>query len=106
MFVLQPKPTFKVDVSIPTTDGDAIIEFEFKHKGVKALKAFYDSLSDGDTVRNDVDALGELVAGWAKVDTKFSSEALEQLLDNYPGSAKAIFEAYNKGLVEGKRKNS
>lgn len=106
MFALQPKPTFKQDVTIPTTTGEGVIEFEFKHKGRKALKAFYESLGEGDTARSDVDALGELIAGWSKVDGKYSAEALEALLDNYPAAARVIFEGYNKGLFEGRQKNS
>ena len=46
-----------------------------------------------------------MFVGWEGVDEKFSPEALATLLDNYPSSAKNIFEAYNKGLFEGKQKN-
>ena len=106
MFLLQPNPTFKLDVTIPTINGDGVIEFEFKHKGRKVLKAFFESLGEGDTARNDCDALSELIAGWSKVDAPYNVEALDQLLDNYPLAAKAIFEAYNKGLFEAKEKNS
>lgn len=106
MFVLQPKPTFKAEVVIPTPTGEGKITFEFKHKGRKALKAFFESLGEGDTARPDSEALLDLIADWSGVDEKFSPEALDMLLDNYPSSAKAIFEAYNKGLFEGRQKNS
>jgi len=106
MFVLQPKPTFTSEVIIPTPAGDGKINFEFKHMGRKALKAFFDSLGEGENARPDSEALLDMVGGWSGVDEKFSPEALESLLDNYPSAAKAIFEAYNKGLFEGKRKNS
>ena len=106
MFVLQPKPTFKQPVAIPTTDGDATVTFVFKHKGRKALKAFFDSLGDGETARTDLDALQELVEGWEGVDVPFDAAALDTLLDNYPSAARAIFEGYNKGLFEGRQKNS
>lgn len=105
MFVLQPKPTFKMDVVIPTTQGEGKIKFEFKHKGRKELKVFFESLGEGETSRDDADALLELIAGWDGVDEKFSPDALAILLDNYPGAAGAIFSAYNKGLFEGKQKN-
>lgn len=105
MFKIQPNPTFKVDVTIPRPDGDGVIKFEFKHKGRKDLKAYFDSLGEGDNVRPDLDAILELVAGWSGVDVPFSQEALDQLLDNYAGSAGAIFSAYNKGLLEGRQKN-
>ena len=106
MFVLQPKPVFTSDVIIPTPSGDGKITFEFKHMGRKALKAFFESLGDDDTSRPDNEALLDLISNWFGVDEKFSPEALEPLLDNYPSAAKAIFEAYNKGLFEGKGKNS
>ncbi len=106
MFVLQPKPVFSAEVIIPTPAGDGKITFEFKHMGRKALKAFFESLGEGETARPDSEALLDMVNGWFGVDEKFSPAALESLLDNYPSAAKAIFEAYNKGLFEGKRKNS
>ena len=105
MFVLQPKPTFKMDVVIPTTQGEGKIKFEFKHKGRKELKVFFESLGEGEGMREDKDALLDLIVGWEGVDEKFSPEALEVLLDNYHGAARAIFEAYNRGLFEGKQKN-
>lgn len=106
MFVLQPKPTFKVDVEIQTTTGLNKIKFEFKHKGKKALKAFYETLApEGGPVREDQDALLELIENWSGADEKFSPETLDTLLDNYHGSAKAIFDAFNKGLFEGGQKN-
>lgn len=106
MFALQPKPIFKMTVDIPTTNGPQPIKFEFKHMGRKALKAFFASLGEGETAREDKDALMDLVAGWDGVDAKFDAEALDTLLDNYPGAARAIFDGYNKGLFEGGQKNS
>jgi len=105
MFKLQPNPTFKVDVTIPTPDGDGKIKFEFRHKGKKELQKFYASLRVGDVVREDEDALFELVADWSGADGKFSQEALAKFLDDYAGAAQAIFEAYQKGILEGKQKN-
>lgn len=104
-FVLTPKPTFRQEVIIPTPTGEGKITFEFKHKGRKALKAFFESLGEGDTARPDSEALLDLVSDWSGVDEKFTPENLDTLLDNYPSAAKAIFEAYNKGLFEGKAKN-
>lgn len=109
MFVLQPKPTFKADVTIPSPDGEGKIKFEFKHKGRKALAEFLQSLAakEGENEgRSDADALSEIVADWSGVDTKFSLEALEQLLDAYPTAAKAIFDAYLPAMMEGRVKNS
>ena len=107
MFVLKPKPTFEAEVLIPIPGGDTgKLTLEFKHMGVKALQAFYASLGTGDNVRKDADALLDLVNGWKGADGPFSAEALEALLDDFPGSAKVIFDTYSKALFEGKRKNS
>lgn len=106
MFALQPKPTFEADVFIPVPGGEkAKVTVIFKHKGKKALAAYFDSLTSADSERSDADALDELIDGWKGVDEKYSKEKLELMLDNYPGSAAALFEAYRVALVEGRRKN-
>ena len=106
MFALQPKPTFKAEVTIATPGGnEGKIKFEFKHMGKKALKAFFESIGEGETARQDSEALLDLVAGWEGVDEKFSPEALDALLDNYPSASQAIFTTYHKALIEGKVKN-
>lgn len=106
MFLLQPKPTFEAEVSIATPGGaEGKIKFMFKHKGRKALKEFFETLSDGEVSRPDHEALLDLVGGWKGVDEPFSPEALETLLDNYPAAAQAIFQAYHKLLLEGRAKN-
>lgn len=106
MFVLQPKPTFKAEVLIPIPGGgEGKIKFEFRHKGRKALRDFIESLSKDGEARDDVDAILELVEGWDGVSEKFSKEALETLVDAYPGAARAIFDAYHSALLEGRAKN-
>lgn len=104
-FKLKANPTFKSVVVIPLPDGEGKITFEFKHKGRKALKDYFESLGEGENAREDVDALGELIAGWEGVDEAYSPDALATLLDSYPGAARAIFESYNRALVEGRSKN-
>ena len=106
MFALQPKPTFEADVTITTPGGgEGKVTFQFKHLGRKALKSFYESLGEGEEARKDHEALMDLIAGWKGVDTPFSAEALETLLDNYPSASMALFDAYNKALFEAKQKN-
>lgn len=105
-FILQPKPTFKSEVSIPVPGGkEGTIKFEFKHKGRKELRVFIESLGKEDAQRDDAEALMDIVAGWEGVDEKFSKEALETLVDAYPGAASAIFTAYHRALLEGRAKN-
>lgn len=106
MFKLNPKPTFKVDVTIPSPSGEGKLTLEFKHKGRKALAEFFESLrSDEEAAREDADALSELVAGWSGVDAEFNRDNLAVLLDNYPGASLAIFNAYTSALNEGRVKN-
>lgn len=105
MFVLQPKPTFKGEVVINTFDGEGKITLVFKHKGRKALKEFFESVNDESLKREEVDVLLEIVQDWQGVDTKFSREALADLIDNYPGSGMAILTAYSSAVFEGRAKN-
>lgn len=104
LFTLQPEPTFKAPVTIQKPGGgEATITVEFKHRGRKALAAFFDELTTSN--RSDVDALLDLVVGWEGVDAKFDRDALELLLDAYPTSALALFETYRRELLEARAKN-
>lgn len=108
MFKLQPKPTFTATVSFPTVEGPAEITFVFRHKGRKAIKAFFDEIgekSQSDTGVNDAAIIAELVADWKGVDGEFNKENLELLLDNFPSATKAILDAYLPALIEGREKN-
>jgi len=106
MFKLQPNPTFKAEVLIPVPGGKpGKITAIFKHKGKKELQSFFESLQTEGDQRSDVDALGELLAGWEGVDDKFSEENLGILLDAYPGSAMAFFETFRKEALEARTKN-
>ena len=118
MLALKPKPTFKVGVTIHTPgEDDAKVTFEFKHKGRKELKAFFESFAgaaESDKVehegkpaeaRADSDLLLDIVAGWDGVDHKFSAENFALFLDNYHSAAGAIFTAYLKSFAEAEQKN-
>lgn len=107
-FKFVPNPIFKADVLIPTPGGDPqTLKVNFKHKGRKALAAFYESLTVEGQPRDDVDALCDLIDGWDKGETvEFSRDNLADLIDNYPGATMAFFESYRKNLIEGRTKNS
>lgn len=86
-FTLQPKPTFKANVSIPRAgDEDGVLTFTFNHKPLKEL-ADLEKL-EGKTA---TDFLMEIIAGWALPDA-FNAENLSVLLENYPAAMKAIPE--------------
>lgn len=60
-FTLQPKPTFKANVSIPRAgDEDGVLTFTFNHKPLKEL-ADLEKL-EGKTA---TDFLMEIISGWA-----------------------------------------
>ncbi|WP_318387713.1 phage tail assembly chaperone [Enterobacter sp.] len=99
-FNLQPKPTFKADVTIPRAgDEDGVLTFTFRHKPIKELAAL--ETLEGKTA---LDFLTEITEGWALPD-EFSRDNLEVLLDNYPGAMKAIVATYYRELTGNREKN-
>lgn len=99
-FQLQPKPTFKVDVSIPRAgDEDGVITIIFKHKPLKELSSI--ETMEG---KNAVDFLLDITEAWALPD-EFNRENLETLLDNYPRALEAVTKAYYDELMANRQKN-
>ncbi|WP_447855507.1 phage tail assembly chaperone [Enterobacter sp. WI-ESBL-E8] len=99
-FTLQPKPTFKANVTIPRAgDEDGVLTFTFNHKPLKEL-ADLEKL-EGKTA---TDFLMEIISGWALPDA-FNAENLSVLLQNYPAAMKAIPETYYRELMGQREKN-
>ncbi len=105
MFKLTANPTFKsqVHISIPGQDKPGVIMVTFKHQSKEQLKAFYDGLRNSDD--DDLTHLMKIISGWDGVDTPFSEEALDALLNQFPAAARELFAAYSAELLESKRKN-
>ena len=105
MFKLTANPTFKakVEISIPGATKPGIIEVEFKHQSKEKLKAFFDQMKDSEAA--DVEHLAKIIVGWSGVDTDYSEEALDAMLDQYPAAAHELFAAYSAELLVSKRKN-
>lgn len=107
MFKLNPAPTFRHEVAIPTPTGPVPLDLEFRHKGKEALIAWSESFE----TQSDLQIIADIVVGWSGVIddsgtlVPWSSEALAKLLDSYPTAARAIFEAYKKVMREGREKN-
>jgi len=100
-FNLSANPTFKAKVAIPVPGGKpADIEFTFKHRSKDALKEFMDDMKE----KEDVDLLQDLVSGW-DIDDPFNAESLEKMIQNYPGSALAIYQAYMVEMSGARAKN-
>lgn len=99
-FQLQPKPTFKADVTIPRAgEDDGMLTFTFKHKPIKELAAL--ETLEGKTA---LDFISEITEGWALPD-EFNRDNLDALLDNYPGALKAIVSTYYRELTGNREKN-
>ncbi len=103
MFKLQPNPTFKAKVGISVAGAAKPVEIEVEYRYLKksAVKEFFDNLEG----KNDGEALAEIVVGWTGIDQPYSTEALALLLDNYPASARDLFGAFSRELLEARTKN-
>lgn len=89
-FNLSAVPTFKAVVDIPVPGGKAEkVEFIFKHRTRDDFKKFIDKLEG----REDVDVILDIASGWDLEDA-FDADSLEELTQNYIGSARAIIEVY------------
>lgn len=95
-FSLSIAPTFKRKVAIPVPgEKPADLEFIFKHRTREAFKDFMESLKDD---REDVSVIMDIASGWDLEDA-FDADAIEELTQNYIGSARAIIEAYINELT-------
>lgn len=100
-FTLSIAPTFKHDVSIPIPGGrPATVSFTFKHKTRDELREFIAGLEG----REDLDVVVEVTSGWG-IDEAFEEDNVAILLQNYPGAALAIINAYMTE-VSGARKGN
>ncbi len=104
MFQITPNPTFTATVDIPAAGGRTEkLKLIFKHKTRnEALEYLRRSAADGE---DDASVLLEIIAGWEEVDAEFSREALNELVQNYAGAPRAIFEAYTAELMGQRRGN-
>ena len=99
-FRLQPNPTFKAKVKIPVPGQarSSEVEFEFRHFSQSDFDGMMQEKSVRDTLTDDV------IVGWSGVDTPFSTEALKQLFDNYPGAGAVVFQTFVDELFTDKAK--
>ncbi len=101
-FRLQPAPTFWATVPIRLPGGElADLQLEFRHRSRTQMAALFDSVAG----RSDEDVVADIVAGWREVDEAFTPDAVRRLVDNYPGVAGQIVEAYVRELVQARRGN-
>lgn len=87
---LTASPTFTAKVMIPVPGAKpSPVMFTFKSRTKDQFKAFLENMAD----REDVDAIMEVTSGW-DLDDAFGKDNIEELTQNYIGSARAILETY------------
>jgi len=87
---LTTAPTFTKSVAIPVPGRKPVpVDFTFKGRTRDAFREYL----DGAEGRDDVDMLMDTICGW-ELEDEFSRESVEQLVQNYAGSARAIIETY------------
>lgn len=107
MFKTKPNPTFMEPAEIPTAgDAPQTLRLFFRHKRRSEVKNFFDRAAQlaGDPEK-ELDLLMEIIAGWEDADVEFSRQALGDVLENYHGAVAPIFQAYTRGLLEGRKGN-
>ena len=111
-FNTKPDPTFALAVPVPQPGKPtpATLNITVAHLGRRALKEWMAraKAADGDAVW-----LMEVVKGWGAdvLDEQgqpapFNQAAFDAVLDDYPGAAMAIFEAYVQEHYKAQAKNS
>lgn len=105
MFKINPAPTFTVpvEITVPGEAQKASLTVTFKHMGRKARKEYFKERLGKD---DDAEILSGIIVGWEGVDTPYSRDALEALLDNYELAATEIMHAYGAALTGAAEKNS
>ena len=111
MIKLKPNPTFrfKIEVAVAGSTEPARFTLVGKHQGQGALRDWAEHAKDLDG--KDAEFLLPWIEGWEDVHdedgkaVKFSAETFAALLDNYPGSSLAIFQAYVRELSAARGKN-
>jgi hypothetical protein len=98
---LVANPTFKAMVSIPVAgDEPAMVEMTFNHRTKTQLDEFIKASAE----KKDADVFMEMVSGW-ELEDAFTRESIETLLENYIGTALAVFQKYIDELYKAKVKN-
>ena len=103
MLKLKANPTFFANVEIPAPGGAASLKVEYKHMTKAEYAAFIEA--ESKTKRTDEEALMDIMAGWANVDTPFSKENVAELCQQYHKAASAIVTTYIAELTGQKTGN-
>lgn len=104
--VLSAAPTFKASVGIPVpgVKEGVPVEFVFTHRTKTALKEWREAIdleADGITAKHVMD----MAQGWDLADEAWGEDAINRMLEMYPGSGVAIFVRYMQELQDAKLGN-
>lgn len=100
-FTLTLAPTFKAKVQIPIPGKSAEpVEFTFRGRTRDEFKEFMDGLKSQD----DIDAIMDIASGW-ELDDVFDAKNVNELIQNYIGSARAILDTYIAELTNARLGN-
>lgn len=93
---LQAAPAFEapVKVPVPGQEKPTVVRFTFRHRTRKAL-AEWIAVKD----RTDVEAILEMATGWELSDP-FDADNVGELVENYHGAARAVFDTYVEQLAQ------
>lgn len=98
---LVANPTFKAKVGIPVAGSDPVdMEFTFKHR----TKAALDEFKKSSIGKSDAESLMDIIGGW-DFEEEFTAENVASMMQNYQGSALAIYRVYCDQLEQVKLKN-
>jgi hypothetical protein len=123
---INPAPTFEADVAIvlPGSRAEAVLRFEFNHmtrEELIALDRAYlgvpDPAADPQApqreLMTDADMVERIVKRWVigpvdddKRPVAYNRDALDRLLNAYPGAAGVIYVTHQRELREARVKNS
>jgi hypothetical protein len=101
-FKLEPNPTFWATVPVRLPGGElSDLQLEFRHRSRTEMASLFDTVSG----RTDEDVIADVISNWRDVSEPFSTEAVRKLVNNYPGIASQLVEAYVRELVQARRGN-
>ncbi|OZI36285.1 hypothetical protein CEG14_14835 [Bordetella genomosp. 1] len=101
-FSLKPNPTFKLAVPLPVPGGGySAVQFTFKHRTKDEFKDFIENQM---TDMEDTEMVLAVASGW-ELEEPFDEEHITTLVNNYVGSARAVFTAYIEELAKARTGN-
>ena len=99
------KPTFTETVLIAQPDGEPeklVVEFYTKRKS--EYQALFVAPEGGGRLKDEA-VLAKLIKSWDSTEFECTEAGIAELLDVHWSAAADLFTAYQRGRIEGRRKN-